>query len=420
MRPKSFTLGVLLTGLGVLASAGCGATSAPTAPITSSSFAIQTLAAPLVIGATARLHAVRVDGNGTTTEIPASGWTSSDLAVARVDSDGVLTAVTAGVTSVSAIVSGVTASLPVAVQAGTYAINGLEQPVAIGDSANLHAVVELANGASLAVNETAITWMSSNTNVARVDAHGVITGLAEGTATISVTVNGAGVTSHMARVSALRYRILGLPGVLAAGEHVTLTAVQAFADGTTLPATNGTSWATSNNSVATITNAGQLTANAAGTADVTLLVNGQRAVTENATILVNVSGAYRISWTVTSCSGWNCDNFSSGSTDVTFSQFRDAVTSKGITALWSYTFRGTVAADGSLGIESYYCTDPDTSFGNDATLHDIRLTPNGAGGFTGNGFYTFRGFALWGTCRAIVVDPTKIANVTHFLQITRR
>jgi uncharacterized protein YjdB len=79
--------------------------------------------------------------------------------------------------------------LPVAEVNGII-LNKTSGRVAVGETTQLVADVRPSNA-----TDTSVTWTSSNPAVATVDANGVVTGVAEGTAIITVTSNQTGVTA---------------------------------------------------------------------------------------------------------------------------------------------------------------------------------------------------------------------------------
>jgi hypothetical protein len=216
---------------------------------------------------------------------------------------------------------------------------------------------------------------------------------------------------------AMSYSISGMPSVLMAGDQATLRAERVLNDGSTASVT-GATWSSSNSEVATVDSTGQLIARRSGTVDVTFSIGDQRSISATARVVPNISGTYRITWTVTSCTGWNCLNINSGFSDVTLSQTGDAVTSKGIDALWGNQLRGTLATDGTLTVQSYYCREMDSTFGSDGRFEEMRLLPED-GGLAGTSNFTFR-FGLAGPCNALTVDPAKIATGTQFVRVARR
>ena len=122
-------------------------------------------------------------------------WASKDEKVATVSSDGTITAVAAGTTEITATIATIATTkaaatsitIVVTVKAPTVAVTGVSlnkttASLEVGESAALSATIAPANATNKAV-----TWKSSNTAVATVDTTGKVTGVAAGTATITVT-----------------------------------------------------------------------------------------------------------------------------------------------------------------------------------------------------------------------------------------
>lgn len=78
------------------------------------------------------------------------------------------------------------------------AISGLATALAVGDSVSLQAVLVMSDGTQR-VESAGVNWVSGDEHVARVDANGKVTALAEGVVTISASVKNA-TTSASARV----------------------------------------------------------------------------------------------------------------------------------------------------------------------------------------------------------------------------
>jgi hypothetical protein len=111
--------------------------------------------------------------------------------VAAVSSAGVLTAVAAGTTTISASYAGVTGTLTVTVVDVTVtaiAIYGATS-VGSGSTAQLTASATLADGSARIVTNVA-TWQSSNTGGATVSSSGLVTWVATGTTTITAAYLG--------------------------------------------------------------------------------------------------------------------------------------------------------------------------------------------------------------------------------------
>ena len=112
-------------------------------------------------------------------------WSSGDTAVATVDTSGLVTAVANGRATVTALSGEVsdTASIAVSQIAATVEITPATRTLAAGDTVRLVATATDGNGH--VVEAAAFGWTSSDTAVASVDNLGLVTGVAEGTATIT-------------------------------------------------------------------------------------------------------------------------------------------------------------------------------------------------------------------------------------------
>lgn len=130
-------------------------------------------------------------------------WTSSDEAVATVDANGKVTAKSIGLADITVTTEdgGYTATCRVGVvrrPAGDVSVTGVTLnkttlKLGKGTSETLTATIAPAN----ATNKK-VTWTSSDPAVATVDASGKVTGVANGTATITVTTENGGYTATCA------------------------------------------------------------------------------------------------------------------------------------------------------------------------------------------------------------------------------
>jgi hypothetical protein len=152
----------------------------------------------LNIGDTLRLYAYDTLGNRLD-----PNWSTSDKAIATVSSSGLVTAVAEGSATITARARSVTASasidvLPIAAKIGPgegeqpapakVEVTPTPTSLEVGKSAQLTATVKDAAGTTL--TGQSVTWSSSNTKTATIDAQGKVTGVAAGTATITADVNG--------------------------------------------------------------------------------------------------------------------------------------------------------------------------------------------------------------------------------------
>ncbi len=115
-------------------------------------------------------------------------WTSADASVATVDSLGLVTSVVDGTTTISAVSSD--ASSDATITVGQVAASVVLSPtaetfVSLTDTTQFSATVQDALGVTIA--GAAVTWASSVTGVASVDADGLVTSVADGSSTLSAT-----------------------------------------------------------------------------------------------------------------------------------------------------------------------------------------------------------------------------------------
>ena len=136
----------------------------------------------LTIGGTAVLNATVLPSDATDKTVV---WTSSNPSVATV-SEGRVTAVSAGTATITATAGGKTATCTVAVETPIVVVTSVTLDnqtldLNIGESSTLVATVAPANA-----TDKTVTWTTSDATVATVN-NGVVSALAEGTATITAT-----------------------------------------------------------------------------------------------------------------------------------------------------------------------------------------------------------------------------------------
>jgi len=112
-------------------------------------------------------------------------WSSSDKNIATVDNNGLVTAIAEGVVDIVVEAGGLSDTCVVTVEKKVIAVSGITLSLAKatlteGESLTLTATVAPDNA-----TDKAVTWSSSNAAVATVDNNGVVTAVAEGSATIT-------------------------------------------------------------------------------------------------------------------------------------------------------------------------------------------------------------------------------------------
>ncbi len=188
-------------------------------------------------------------------------WSSSNAAVAAIGTNGVVSGVAAGTANISySLSSG-------CVRAVTVTVNSL--PAAIGGTLLICA----SDNTTLTNTTSGGVWSSSNTAVATIGTStGIVTGVTNGTATITYTASGCHSTATLT--------------VNQTPAAITGTAATCIGTGTTLSnSVSGGTWSSSNTSVATIGSAtGVVTSAAVGTSNISYIMGGGCYVTKTYTV----------------------------------------------------------------------------------------------------------------------------------------
>ena len=149
------------------------------------------------LGQTVQLTAeVRDQAGRVMVDVPVS-WASTDTTIAAVDLAGLVTAVGSGTTTITAAAGEASGEAVVTVMqsAGSVVVSPLADTVALGDTLRLVATAYDENGHQ--VQGATFIWSSTDVSVARVDGSGLVTGVAEGAATISATAGAARGTAEI-------------------------------------------------------------------------------------------------------------------------------------------------------------------------------------------------------------------------------
>lgn len=147
----------------------------------------------IFLGQTLQLNATVFDQLQRPIEEITVSWSSSEKGIATVSADGLVTAAGNGNVVISANGQGATGSVSLLVEQAPSSIVITPDPVTLpgpGSGAVLSTSAMDAGGAEIAIVD--LSWSSANTNIATVIDDGVVTGVAEGTTTLTVQVTNGG------------------------------------------------------------------------------------------------------------------------------------------------------------------------------------------------------------------------------------
>ena len=236
------------------------------------------------VGQTVQFTAVGVSqmGSGTSTtsnQTNSVTWSVSNAAIASISASGLATALAPGYTQVSAEANGIIATSDLTVSATSSSGAGSGTPYLsvipnsltdtfIGETTQFLASGSLTGGAAQNLT-TQVQWISSNTQVATVNASGLATAVGAGTTTITAYSGGLTASTTLTvvvsgPVSNATLAIIPTSATATfAGETTQFIAIGNLnGSGTITNLTNNVSWSSSDVSVATIDQAGLATAQA--------------------------------------------------------------------------------------------------------------------------------------------------------------
>ena len=232
-------------------------------PIAVTGVTVAPTSATILVGSTQQLTATVAPANAASPDVT---WSSSAPSVATVSATGLVTAVSVGTATITVqtVDGGFTATCAVTVQ--PVLVTGVTVSPSIatildGYTQQLTATVAPAN----ATNQN-VTWTSSATSVATVNATGLVTAVSVGTATITVeTVDGS-----FTATCAVTVQPVLVTGVTVAPTTATITEGYTQQLTATIAPANATNqnvtWTCNNPVIAIVSSTGLITAASAGTA----------------------------------------------------------------------------------------------------------------------------------------------------------
>jgi trimeric autotransporter adhesin len=292
------------SGLGAGIAGGTGSINATVGSITGSaaitvtgaslvSIAVTPANSTMPIGASKQFVATGTFSDSSTQDITASvGWSSSNAAVAAINSTGLVTSTVTGTTKISAILGAITGSTGLTVSSAkltSIIITPANPKIAAGTSIQLHATGKFSDGSST-TNLSGVAWKSSKPNIASPRGTGIVRGKKSGSVTISASLSGITGTTTVTVGTGTLVSITVTPAspTVVAGQTQQFVATGSFSDGSTQDITAMSHWSSSVASVATIANApsvaGLATTSASGTAVITANSGG---VNNSTTMTVN-------------------------------------------------------------------------------------------------------------------------------------
>lgn len=253
---------------------GTSAITVTTVPV--ASVVVSPASANVAVGGTQQLTATTLDANGSPLTGRTITWASNATAVATVSGSGLVSGVAAGSATITATSEGKSGTSAITVNPAPVAsvtVAPASATVAVGGAQQLTATTLDANGNPL--TGRTITWTTNASAVATVDANGLVTGVAAGSATITATSEGKSGSSAITVLTPVAsVSVSPASATVSVGSTVQLSATAL--DGNGAPVAGWpVSWASGNPAVATVSASGFVTAVGGGSVTITATSGGK-------------------------------------------------------------------------------------------------------------------------------------------------
>ncbi len=242
-------------------------------------------------GTVQMFHVIATYTDGSTQDVTASArFTSSNPGVVRLDGNGAATGIRPGSAQLTVTFAGLSATTQtVTVTNATLVSLAVTPPnpqFALGTTQQFTVIGTFSDGSTQNLTTTAV-WASSNPAVLTINGNGLATSVSTGSAQVSATLNGVTANSGSVQVTPatlVSISLMPTHPTVAAGTDVQVTVVGHFSDGTTQDLTGSATFTSSDTTVLTAGTNGLLHGVSAGSATLTLTVNG---VSQASTITVS-------------------------------------------------------------------------------------------------------------------------------------
>ncbi|HEV8216455.1 MAG TPA: Ig-like domain-containing protein [Gemmatimonadaceae bacterium] len=232
--------------------------------------------ANIQVGQTTQAVATARDSAGNSISGRAVTWSTSNPAVAIVSSQGLVTALGIGSSSIKATIDGVTGSASLTVSTATVSAVSVtlgSSSIVAGGTTQATAVASDALGN--AITGRSVTWSTSNSAVATVSNLGLVTAVAGGTVSVTATVDGVqgSATLVVTAPSVASVTVTVGSASLTAGQTTQASAVAKDASGNVMNL--AVTWSSDAPTVASVSSSGLVSALSSGNANIVATVSGK-------------------------------------------------------------------------------------------------------------------------------------------------
>ncbi|MFZ0939682.1 MAG: Ig-like domain-containing protein [Candidatus Sulfotelmatobacter sp.] len=276
---------------------GMGTSTPASANKSLTSISLSPVAATVALGQSQQFTATGVFSDGSKQDLTqVVSWSSAPPSVASISQSGLVLGKLTGSATITARSGTITASDTLVISPAvlmSIAVSPQTVSVPKGAAKQLTAIATFSDGSQQNLTNSA-TWSIAPSGVATVNATGMVTAQAMGSAAITASSASVSGTGALTVLPAVLVSIAVSPqGVsVPKGNTQQLSAIAVFSDGTQQNVTNSTLWSIAPSGVATVSAAGTVTAQAAGSATVIASlgsVSGNDTLTVSPAVLVSIS-----------------------------------------------------------------------------------------------------------------------------------
>jgi uncharacterized protein YjdB len=227
-------------------------------------------------GVRTQLSAVAYDAAQNPLSGRAITWSTSNAAVATVDSNGMVSAVGTGAATITATAEGKSGTATITVsQAAVATVMVTPSPLSMSVGQTTQLTATLEDGVGNVLNGRTVSWSSSSPAAATVSSQGLVTAVAKGSATITATSEGKTGTADVTTTNVAVGSVTVQPQnqSIVVGSNAPLSAIVRDVNGNVVT-DRAVTWASSTPAVATVA-AGVVTGVNAGTATITATSEGK-------------------------------------------------------------------------------------------------------------------------------------------------
>jgi uncharacterized protein YjdB len=249
---------------------------------TLTAIAVAPATANIAAGATQQFTAKATYSDSSTADVTATvAWTTSNAAVAKINSAGLATAQSSGSVTITATLDGVSgsASVTVPVPVGVKTLTSIAispgAPSIPAKTTQQFTATAVYSDSSKADVTGTVSWTTANPAVATVNASGLATAIAAGSTAVTASLNGVTGTATLTVTPVISsISVSPNPANIFVGAKQQFSATATYSDGTIQNITATATWTAAVPAVATVNAAGLATAVAPGTTAITASLSG--------------------------------------------------------------------------------------------------------------------------------------------------